>query len=120
MELVDAFSIVGLVFLLKKGVDLVRLVKAGIYNEALELTAYLALGVGVIWLAAGSQAFAGIDIGGILLNDLDWQAKLILGLTLGGSAASVLDNQKAKDDSDTAKMPPLFPKTMNRSPKNAL
>ena len=91
----------------------VKIVSALKYLTARDINAFVTqviawvVGIGVIALAAQADLAAGIDIGGVLLQDLDFASQVFVGLGLASAASFAFDVKKALDGSDSAKEPSL-------------
>lgn len=104
MEFVALIAIAALV---KKGLDLVKYVRANDVNGYVTLLAAMVLGVLVIVLAAHTAFAGGLVIGGIALAKMGFWSQVFVGLTIAGSAGVTTDFLKSVDNSTSAAVPAL-------------
>lgn len=103
-------GLVGMLALVKSAVDFLRRLanlpadKAAVLHQAL---AYVG-GTAVVFLYGASQ-FGDFAVPGtkLLLSDMNGWTKLIVGLSVASLAGLVTDFIKARDASDSAKVPPI-------------
>lgn len=109
-------GLVGMLALVKSFVDYLRTTAAAIRNEvgaraalAHRTIAYVA-GLAAVFLYGASQ-LGDFAIPGtrLLLSDMNGSTKVIVGLSIAGTASLVTDLIKARDNSDTAIVPSIMP-----------
>ena len=107
-------GLVGLLALAKTSVDYLRTVAAwlrhepGMFASVLHRTFAYVVGVGLVFLYGASQ-LGDFEIPGtgLALVDMDGATKLIVGLSVGSLASLYADYLKARDNTDSAKVPPI-------------
>lgn len=107
------FSVVALfVATLYTFQSLVRYLKAKDANGSLAIILAVVAGIGVVALAAHSDATAGMRLitDGQVLGKLDMGSQIMLGIAVGSAGPVVADFRKAFDASTTAAKPLLVAK----------
>lgn len=104
-------GLIGMLALVKSVVDFLRRLvnwrsdRTGVIHQALAFIG----GTAIVFLYGASQlgdfAVPGTKL---LLSNMDGWTKLIVGLSIGGTASLVTDFIKSVDASDTAKVPPIL------------
>lgn len=103
-------GMVGLLALAAKAIDFLRLLanlpatKSSVLTQALAWAGATA----IVFLYGASQFGDTVDVAGISLADMDAATKLLVGLAIGSLASLAKDVIKARDNTDTAKVPPLL------------
>lgn len=103
-------GIVGLLALAAKVIDFLRYLTDLPRSRSAVLTQALAWvgAIAVVFLYGASQFGSTVDVSGIALSDMDGPTKALVGLAVGSLASLVKDHIKARDNTDTAKVPPLL------------
>ena len=114
METIVIAGLVGLLATAKKLVDLARYA-ANLGRDPLarsSVVTQLCAWVGstaAVFLYGASQYGARVQVDGLAVSDMNGWTKLLTGITVGSLASLVADWTKARDDSDSAALPPLLP-----------
>lgn len=89
--------------------NLLRYAKARNWDGVMGILTAAASGVGVVALAAHSDATAALHLitNGPALGGLDGGSQLLLGISVGSAGTVLADLRKAFDNSTTAEKPPL-------------
>lgn len=104
----ETVSLITSLALIWKVVDLVKYAKDGDKNGVItQLMAWLT-GVGLAFLLGAADMAANWDIGGVILSDINAASKILLGLVWGSGASAIVDFKKARDNTDSAAVPPLL------------
>lgn len=103
-------GLLGLLALAAKVIDFLRFVLDLPRSKSAVLTQLLAwLGaIAVVFLYGASQFGDTVNVGGITLSDMDGPTKLLVGLAVGSLASLVKDYTAARDNTNSAKFPPLL------------
>lgn len=109
MDLSDVFTVVGLVALVKKFVDFLKYATNRNVNGVVTQVVVWVAGVAAVLLYSQSDFADRIRLGEFGLGDLNVYSLLILGLAIGSLAGVTKDVIASRDDSDTARTPPLIP-----------
>lgn len=104
-------GLVGMLAVTAKVIDFLRYISNLPATRSEVLTQLLAwLGaVAVVFLYGASDFGVTIDLGGVALSDVNGWTKVLVGLVIGSGASLVKDHVKARDNTDSAKVPPLIP-----------
>jgi hypothetical protein len=105
MEIVPTVALAALVW---KFVDFLKYLFARDWNGVVTQIIAWAAGLGAVWLAAATRFGASISIGDMSLAGLNGSEKVFIGLLVTSIASSVYDFKKARDNSDSATVPPLI------------
>lgn len=103
-------GLVGLLALAAKVVDFLRYL-ANLPTTLSSVLTQLLAWVGatlVVFLYGASQFGTTVDFGGIALSDMDGWTKLLVGLAIGSLASLAKDFVAARDNTDSAAVPPLL------------
>lgn len=89
--------------------NLLRYAKASDWNGVLGILIAAASGIGVVALAAHSDATAALHLitNGPALGGLDGGSQILLGVSVGSAGTVLTDLRKAFDNSTTADKPPI-------------
>lgn len=103
-------GLVGLLALAAKVIDFLRYLSDLPRSRSAVLTQALSWigAILVVFLYGASQFGDTVDVGGIVLSNMDAPTKVLVGLAVGSLASLVKDFVKARDNTDTAKVPPLL------------
>ena len=104
-------GLLGLLAVAAKVIDFLRLVSnlpATKSSVVTQLAAWIG-GVAVVFLYGASDFGVTVDLGGVALSDVNGWSKLLVGVAVGSLASMAKDYIKARDNTDSAKMPPLIP-----------
>ncbi len=103
-------GLVGLVALVKKIVDYLRLAAnlPGSKSSFITQTIAYVAGVAGTFLMGATQFADKVDVHGILLSNMDGPTKTLVGLSVGSAASVVTDFVQARDNNDSAAIPPLL------------
>ena len=117
METIVIAGTVGLLATAKKLVDFARyaanlgrdpLARSSVVTQACAWAGSVA----AVFLYGASQYGARVDVDGLAVSDMNGWTKLLTGLAVGSLASLVADYTRARDDKDSAVVPPLLaPKT---------
>lgn len=110
MHVMEAALLLVLATLASKLLDFAKFVRSKDWNAVVTQAATWAVGVGVVFLAGAAQAFEHLQIPGIdvMLSDLDTWSKVLVGTAATSALSKIYDFQKAIDNTDSAKTPPLL------------
>jgi len=108
-------ALIILATLATKFIDFLKYLRNADWNGAFTQASVWLAGVVVIFLAAEADAFVGIELPtlNVVLGDLDFASKIIVGLSITSLLSTVFDFKKALDGSDSASTPSLFPNLDN-------
>lgn len=99
--------------LIKKLVDLVRFAAGALRGEAgagaslITQAATYFVSIFAVWLVASSAFADGWVLGPITMADASFATLVLVGLLFGSSASVVVDYLKARDNTQSAAIPPL-------------
>lgn len=95
--------------LVMAALNLVKFARARDVNGVVSILAAWVIGVGVVFLLAGSDFAAGIELGdtGETLDTVNNFSLILVGVTFAAAAQALYDFKSAFDQSDSAKKPPL-------------
>jgi len=105
MELAPLVVLAAMVW---TGTAFIKHLVAKSYEKALTLVAITALGVLVAFLARASDFAGGIDVGGLVLADLNVASTVIFGYAITSTLRATYEFKKAFDSSDSAAETPMF------------
>ena len=114
MEAIVIAGLVGLLATAKKLVDLARYA-ANLGRDPLARSSVVtqlcawAGSTAAVFLYGASQYGVRVQVDGLAVSDMNGWTKLLTGITVGSLASLVADWTKARDDSDSAAVPPLLP-----------
>ena len=100
---------VAMFSLIKKLLDFMKYLTSRDVNGAVTQLAVWLSGVLVVVLYAQTDWAETFSFAGFTLADMNMASLVALGIGLGSSASVATDFIKSRDDSDSAKMPPLLP-----------
>lgn len=105
----EFFGVAALIAMVYAVVNFLKYVTSGHYREALTQVVVWFAGLFCVWLFSAASATAALSIGdtGFTLGSLDWAGRVIAGFGFGSIATGFNDYKKARDDSDSAAVPPL-------------
>lgn len=111
MDGIVVVGLVGLAALVWQLIDFMREVRAlpGSRSAVLTQLCAWAAGVAAVFLYGASQFGSTVVVGDIPISDMDGPTKLLVGVAVASVASSLVDFKQARDDSDSAKVPPLIP-----------
>ena len=105
----EAISLIALVTLMKKIVDTFKFVTNRNINALVTQIVTWATGVFVLWLAANADITENVEVFGVTFGALETGSIVLGGMIFSSAASVVYDYQASRDNSDTAKTPPLLP-----------
>lgn len=110
METLNIAEYAGLIALVWKAVDFMRLLGSFSAEKSALATQALAWAGGVLVVAAyaASDFAAGLEIGGLPLSELNLASLVLIGVSLGSVASAAVDVKQSIDSRDTAVKPPLL------------
>jgi hypothetical protein len=103
-------GMIGLLALAAKMIDFLRLLSNLPATKSSALTQALAWvgAIAIVFLYGSSQFGDTVKVDGLTLSDMDGTTKLLVGLAVGSLASLAKDFIKARDNTDSAKVPPLI------------
>lgn len=99
---------VAMLTLIKKVLDFLKYLTNQDWNGALTQVCVWVAGIAVVWLYAQTDWAEGISFAGLVLSSMNFASLVALGIGLGSSASVATDFIKARDNTDSAAMPPLI------------
>lgn len=103
-------GLVGLLALAAKVIDFLRYLTnlPGTRTQVVTQLLAWAGATAVVFLYGVSDFGPTVTIDGLSLSDMTGWTKLLVGLTIGSLASLVVDFRKARDNTDSAQVPPLL------------
>lgn len=101
--------LVLVVLFINKAVDFAKYLTNQDWNGALTQLVTWAVAVGTVFLASESGLYETFGVNGVNFGDLNAAGLWLTGLAIGSGGSFAKDWLKARDDSDSAKMPSLIP-----------
>lgn len=99
---------VAMFALIKKVLDFFKYLTNQDWNGAITQIAVWASGIVVVWLYAQTDWAETFSFAGFTLASMNGASLVALGIGLGSSASVATDFIKARDNTDSAAMPPLI------------
>lgn len=101
-------GVAGMTATVWKFIDLVKLVTARMWVPAITQVLVWLAGISVAVLYASSDFGSTVDIGtGQTLDTVNGATLVLVGIALGSIASAAVDFKKARDNNDSAVVPPL-------------
>lgn len=105
----EAISLVALVALMQKIVDTFKYITNKNINAFVtQFTAWL-VGIVTVWLSTKADITENIEIFGQSFGSLNFGSIVLGGMIFSSAASVVYDLKTSRDNTDSAKMPPLLP-----------
>jgi hypothetical protein len=93
----------------KKATDWLKYLTNRDWNGALTQAVAWGISVASLFLAAESELFETFGVNDVNFGDLNGAGIVLVGLALGSGASGFTDWLKARDNTDSARMPSLIP-----------
>lgn len=107
----DFVPLLAAAALVKAALDLVKFARDKDANGVVSILAAWLIGVGVVFLLAGTDFAGGIELGstGVNLDTANNFTLILVGVTFAAVAQALHDTLQAVDNTDSQKKPPLLP-----------
>ena len=109
----------GIAFTVNKIVSVLKAARARDWNTVLTQATVWLVGIGILFLVSGANQFQHLVVPGFTatIGDFDTPSKIMLGLMLGSSGSFAYDYLVARDNTQSAAEPKLFPSLSVTDPR---